>query len=162
MSVAETITSLIETKTIADNAPLTGKVCAGRKRARLERRARTIVDIVLLRANRVPALESRSSRRREVEGGRNRRAVLALDLLECIRHATSSSSKRPLRPRETLSSQCESDIPFYPDIHAHNPVPFSSLYDAVSTKGYLEVCRIFAWRYASTYVRVCAHPQSSL
>lgn len=40
----------------------------------------------------------------------------------------------------------------YSVLSRHNSVPLSSLYDAVSTKGYLEVCRIFAWRYASAHV----------
>lgn len=148
MPLAETITILIETRTIADNTSLTGEVCAGRKRPLLaaSSRTRTVVDVGRFIGRKssagsppIPLAQAGSRRRPKSEGRSRARFTRMYPAWHVVAVEASLTTTR-----NSLVTMDPIYIPFYPGIHAHNSVPLSSLYDAISTKGYLEVGRIFA------------------
>lgn len=117
----------------------------------------------------MPALEGRFSRRREkskeaeIGGPFSRSIYYNVSGMPCRRRRSVPYDYEKL----SLSSQCGSDIPFYPGIHAHNSVPLSSLYDAVSMEGYLEVCSYICMKIRKrarmfAYARTRSRPSNPL
>lgn len=143
---AETITILIEMKTIAD-APLTAKFVRRNER---DSPVRTVVDIVILSlANRVSVLPS-MGKSRGVERGRNRKAVLALDLPKCIRCAALSPSLTCTYDYEAPRDR-SSDTPSYlARTILLRPLLFTTRHPRKGTWG-------FACIFACGYARACAY-----
>lgn len=172
MSLAETITILIETKTIADNTLLTRAKFARNENDRCSQSVLAVVDIVvLLPANRVPgslpiSRAGRKSKEAEIEEGRSRarftRMYPAWHVVAVEASLTTRNSRVTMEIRYIYICMY---IPFYPGIYTHI-IPSRSL---LFTTRYPH--RKGTWKsavylhedtQARTYVRVHTHPQSSL
>jgi len=166
LCLAETITSLIETKTIADIHFARGRSSRDERSASRCERPSTIV--VLLLANRVPVLRTTPRRKsKEVEIGG---PFSALDLPECIRLCRVVVVETFLTRAYTttkLSARTHTggfDIPFYP-AHIVGFILFSlrrSTHERV-LGGLLYICmgiRKHAYMFAHTRSR--SHPSNPL
>lgn len=150
LCLAETITSLIETKTIADRHFARGR--SSRDETSVARRvtARTVVDLSSFYCSQIECRFLAGSRKRSKSEGRSPCSIYQ-NASGC---AASSPPRRSLRAygHETLLTTEDSISP-------HTPLrPPFPLYDAAPTKGYLGVCCIFAWGYAST--RICSRTRA--
>lgn len=165
LCLAETITSLIETKTIADRHFARGRSSRGETSGgslAVSRRERPSTIVVLLLANRVPV--SPPLLPQEVERGRNRRAVLRARFTRM--HPVVPRRRRRgvpyarIRPRNSLRDG-GSDIPFYPaHAVALHPTLFTTRHPRKGTWG--SAVYLHGDTQARVYVRAHALPQPSL
>jgi len=152
LCLAETITSLIETKTIADRHFARGR--SSRDETSAARRGANGRGLLSFYCSQIECRFSAASRRKskEVE---IEELFSALDLPECIRCCGVAVETFLTRAYDHETPHAGGfDIPFYLT-HAVAPFP---LYDTAATKGYLEVCYIFAWGYANT--RICSRTRA--
>lgn len=156
LCLAETITSLIETKTIVDRHFARGRSSRDETSSPRRDAARTAVDYRRLIARKSSAGSRRKSKEVEIGG-----PFSALDLSECIRLCHVVAVEACAYDHETLLT----DIPFYP-VHAVASYPPSSLRRGTHERvlgGLLYICmRIRKHAYMFAHTRSRSRPSNPL